>query len=140
MTDLWNFTCKFYFGPRVFVRRLLRGNCQKKYFFIFRFWSGCLGDVTQSTVVHYDGAFVHCPFKIKYLFDLIISQHWTSLCESRTHSCQINKASNRQILEKKIVKIVKDVHGNRRKKIGTKMKYTKLKVKKKIVVKHIKLS
>ena len=38
------------------------------------------------------------------------------------HSCQLNKASNCQILEKKNVKIVKDGNGNR-KKIVRKNKY-----------------
>ena len=34
---------------------------------------------------------------------------------NHSHSCQIDQALNRQILEKKIVKIVKSVHGNRQK-------------------------
>ena len=84
-----------------FCQKTAERKLLKEIFFHISFWSRCLGYVTQFTVVHYDGAFDHCHFKIKYLFDLIISQHWTSLCESRIHSCQINKASNRQISKKR---------------------------------------
>ena len=38
------------------------------------------------------------------------------------HSWQINKLSNRQILQTKIVKIGKDGNGNRQKKINTQLR------------------
>ena len=68
-----------------------------------------------------------------FYFHFLITIHqasaWCGMNRTHDHSCQTDQALNRQILEKKIVKIGNCVHGNRqKKKIVTK---NELKVKKK---------
>ena len=60
-------------------------------------------------------------------FKLQIHQYKCSKKVARNYSCHIDRASKRQILDEK--KMVKDVHGNRKKYRHKKLKH-KLKVKK----------